>query len=129
GVTAVVEGVGDHGCEYMTRGLVVVLGRTGRNFAAGMSGGVAFVLDEDQSFAGRCNMGMVDLDPLDERDIATVRDLVERHRDYTHSQVAERLLARWAETVRHFVKVMPVEYRSVLAKAHLDTEDARLAAV
>ena len=113
----------------MTRGLVVVLGRTGRNFAAGMSGGVAFVLDEDQSFAGRCNMGMVELDPLDERDVATVRDLVERHRDYTHSQVAERLLARWAETVRHFVKVMPVEYRSVLAKAHLDTEDARLAAV
>jgi len=129
GVTAVVEGVGDHGCEYMTRGLVVVLGRTGRNFAAGMSGGVAFVLDEEGSFAGHCNLGMVELDPLDEQDVATVRDLVQRHRDYTRSQVAERLLAHWADAVKHFVKVIPVEYRSVLAKAHLDTEDARVAAV
>jgi glutamate synthase domain-containing protein 2/glutamate synthase domain-containing protein 1/glutamate synthase domain-containing protein 3 len=129
GVTAVVEGVGDHGCEYMTRGLVVVLGRTGRNFAAGMSGGVAYVLDEDGMFAGHCNMGMVEFDPLEPDDVTTLRDLVQRHHDYTRSQVAERLLARWADTVKHFVKVMPTEYRSVLAKAHLDTEAARLAAV
>jgi glutamate synthase domain-containing protein 2/glutamate synthase domain-containing protein 1/glutamate synthase domain-containing protein 3 len=129
GVTAVVEGVGDHGCEYMTRGLVVVLGRTGRNFAAGMSGGVAYVLDEDGTFGGRCNMGMVEFDPLEADDVETLRDLVRRHHEYTRSAVAERLLARWSDTVKHFVKVMPTEYRSVLAKAHLDTEAARLAAV
>ncbi len=129
GVTAVVEGVGDHGCEYMTRGLVVVLGGTGRNFAAGMSGGVAYVLDQDGAFASRCNMGMVELEPLDAKGAATVRDLVQRHLEYTRSEVAERLLARWADTVQHIVRVMPVEYRSVLAKAHLDTEEARLAAV
>jgi glutamate synthase (ferredoxin) len=129
GVTAVVEGVGDHGCEYMTKGRVVVLGRTGRNFAAGMSGGVAYVLDEDGTFEKRCNRGMVALEPPDEGDLATVRALVQRHFDYTHSQVAWRLLSGWRDTVKHLVKVMPVEYRSVLAKAHLDTEAARLASI
>jgi glutamate synthase domain-containing protein 2/glutamate synthase domain-containing protein 1/glutamate synthase domain-containing protein 3 len=129
GVTAVVEGVGDHGCEYMTRGLVVVLGKTGRNFAAGMSGGIAVVLDEDSTFAGRCNQSMVGLGPLDERDAYAVRDLIERHRDYTGSAVATRLLERWDETRRHLVKVLPVEYANILAKQHLDTEAARLAAV
>ena len=129
GVTAVVEGVGDHGCEYMTKGLVLVLGRTGRNFAAGMSGGVAYVLDEDDSFEKRCNKGMVALEPLDEKDRTTVRGLVQRHFDYTHSAVAWRLLSGWRETVRHLVKVMPVEYRQVLAKQHLDTEEARLASI
>jgi glutamate synthase domain-containing protein 2/glutamate synthase domain-containing protein 1/glutamate synthase domain-containing protein 3 len=129
GVTAVVEGVGDHGCEYMTKGLVVVLGGTGRNFAAGMSGGVAYVLDEDGSFERRLNKGMVELEPLDEKDLTTVRTLIQRHYDCTHSAVAWRLLSGWRETVRHLVKVMPVEYRSVLAKQHLDTEAARLASV
>ena len=129
GVTAVVEGVGDHGCEYMTRGTVVVLGGTGRNFAAGMSGGVAYVLDEDGSFERRLNKGMVELDPLDEKDTATVKALIQRHFEYTHSAVAWRLLSGWKDTVRHLVKVMPVEYRQVLAKQHLDTDAARLASV
>ena len=129
GVTAVVEGVGDHGCEYMTKGLVVVLGRTGRNFAAGMSGGVAYVLDDDGTFEKRCNKSMVELEPLDEKDLASVRSLIQRHYDYTHSAVAWRLLSGWKETVTHLVRVMPVEYRQVLAKQHLDTDDARLASI
>src|SRR4029077_20840147 len=81
GATAVVEGVGDHGCEYMTKGLVLILGKAGRNFAAGMSGGVAYVLDEDGTFEKHVNKGMVALDPLDEKDLATVRELVQRHFD------------------------------------------------
>ncbi len=129
GVTAVVEGVGDHGCEYMTRGTVVVLGKTGRNFAAGMSGGVAYVLDEDGTFPTRCNKSMVDLEPLDDTDLSTVRALIQRHFDYTHSQVAWRLLSGWRDTQKRLVKVMPSEYRKVLAKAHLDTDAARLASV
>jgi glutamate synthase (NADPH) large chain len=129
GVTAVVEGVGDHGCEYMTKGTVVVLGKTGRNFAAGMSGGIAYVLDEDGTFAQHVNKGMVELDPLDEKDVATVRGLVQRHFDYTHSAVAWRLLSGWRDTVKHLVKVMPVEYRSILAKQHLDSDAARLASI
>jgi len=129
GATAVVEGVGDHGCEYMTRGVVVVLGRTGRNFAAGMSGGVAYVLDEDGSFATRCNTSEATVEPLDDDDLAHVRALVERHLAYTGSAVARRCLADWPETTPHLVKVMPVEYRTVLAARQLDTEAARLAAV
>ena len=95
GAVAVVEGVGDHGCEYMTGGCVVVLGPTGRNFAAGMSGGVAYVLDEDGAFAARCNMGMVGLDPLSAADAAELRELVEEHRTRTDSPVAARVLAQW----------------------------------
>jgi glutamate synthase domain-containing protein 2/glutamate synthase domain-containing protein 1/glutamate synthase domain-containing protein 3 len=129
GVTAVVEGVGDHGCEYMTKGLVLVLGKTGRNFAAGMSGGVAYVLDSDGSFARHLNPGMVELDPMEERDLATVKDLLHRHYEYTESAVAWRILSAWDQHTRTFVKVMPVEYRKVLAAAHLDTDNARLAAV
>ena len=129
GVTAVVEGVGDHGCEYMTKGTVVVLGKTGRNFAAGMSGGVAYVLDEDGTFEAHLNKGMVELEALDEKDVATMRDLVQRHFDYTHSAVAWRLLSGWRDTVKHLVKVMPVEYRSILAKQHLDSDAARLASI
>jgi glutamate synthase domain-containing protein 2/glutamate synthase domain-containing protein 3 len=129
GATAVVEGVGDHGCEYMTKGLVVVLGKTGRNFAAGMSGGHAYVLDEDGDFAVRCNRGMVDLDPLDADDAAELEALVRRHHDLTGSAVAARLLADWAATTRRFVKVMPTEYRQILSKAHLDSDAAKVAAV
>jgi glutamate synthase domain-containing protein 2/glutamate synthase domain-containing protein 1/glutamate synthase domain-containing protein 3 len=129
GVTAVVEGVGDHGCEYMTRGLVVVLGRTGRNFAAGMSGGIAYVLDEDGTFAGRCNTSMVGLGALGPDDVQQVRALVERHQEYTGSSVAARLLADWPAAVKRFVKVLPEEYAKVLARAHLDTDEARVAAV
>ena len=127
---AVVEGVGDHGCEYMTRGTVVVIGPQGRNFAAGMSGGVAFVLDEDGTFASRCNRGMVELFPLEEEDdVSTVRLLIQRHLQYTGSSVAERLLADWETARGMFVKVYPTEYRKVLEKMHLDSEAIRLASV
>jgi len=129
GVTAVVEGVGDHGCEYMTRGLVVVLGRTGRNFAAGMSGGVAYVLDDDGTFRTRCNMGLVAVEALTAQDADTIRDLIQRHHDLTGSGVAARLLANWQEAQGQFLRVMPVEYAKVLTTQHLDTESARVAAI
>jgi len=129
GATAVVEGVGDHGCEYMTKGLVIVLGKTGRNFAAGMSGGIAYVLDEDGSFADHVNMGMVGLVELDAADRDTLRTLVERHRDLTGSGVAKRLLDDWERAVARFVKVLPTDYAKVLATQHLDTDEARVAAV
>jgi glutamate synthase (NADPH/NADH) large chain/glutamate synthase (ferredoxin) len=116
GAWAVVEGVGDHGCEYMTGGRVVVLGRTGRNFAAGMSGGVAYVLDEDGTFAERCNMGMVGFEELSDADTAELRDLVAEHRERTDSPVAARVLDQWAELIAQgaFVKVMPHDYKRVL---------------
>ena len=97
GAHAVVEGVGDHGCEYMTGGRIVVLGRTGRNFAAGMSGGIAYVLDTDGSFALNCNIDMVDLERLDQPDeVALVRDLIARHVALTGSGIGRRLLDNWA---------------------------------
>jgi glutamate synthase (NADPH/NADH) large chain/glutamate synthase (ferredoxin) len=116
GAWAVVEGVGDHGCEYMTGGRVVVLGPTGRNFAAGMSGGVAYVLDEQGRFPARCNMGMVALEDLDEADAAELRALVEEHRARTESPVAAGVLKRWDALLAAgaFVKVMPNDYRRVL---------------
>jgi glutamate synthase domain-containing protein 2/glutamate synthase domain-containing protein 1/glutamate synthase domain-containing protein 3 len=129
GATAVVEGVGDHGCEYMTRGLVVVLGKTGRNFAAGMSGGVAYVFDEDGDFAIRCNQSMVSLEPLDDSDAAKVKALIHEHYSRTQSALAWRVLSGWKENAAHFVKVMPTEYRKVLAKAHLDSDAAKLASI
>jgi glutamate synthase domain-containing protein 2/glutamate synthase domain-containing protein 3 len=131
GATAVVEGVGDHGCEYMTRGLVVVLGRTGRNFAAGMSGGLAYVLDEDGSFAGKCNMGMVELHPLDQAsEAAHIHALLVRHHQYTASTVARRVLDNWDDYAGKFVKVMPTEYRQVLERQlNMKSDMAKLAAV
>jgi glutamate synthase (ferredoxin) len=116
GALTVVEGVGDHGCEYMTGGRVVVIGRAGRNFAAGMSGGVAYVLDEAGDFARRCNSGMVDLEPLVlDEDVEEVRDLLRRHVRYTQSAVAEKLLANWEAVQPRFVKVMPKDYKRALA--------------
>jgi glutamate synthase domain-containing protein 2/glutamate synthase domain-containing protein 1/glutamate synthase domain-containing protein 3 len=115
GATAVVEGVGDHGCEYMTRGVVVVLGRTGRNFAAGMTGGLAYVLDETGEFAARrCNRASVDLDPMEAEDLETVRQLVVRHWEATESPRAKGLLDGWGEAAGKFVKVFPREYKRVL---------------
>jgi glutamate synthase (NADPH/NADH) large chain/glutamate synthase (ferredoxin) len=116
GAWTVVEGVGDHGCEYMTGGRVVVLGPTGRNFAAGMSGGVAYVLDEDGTFAGRCNMGMVGFDELDVPDAIELRAMVAEHLQRTDSPVAARVLAEWETLLarRAFVKVMPHDYKRVL---------------
>ena len=143
GAIAVVEGVGDHGCEYMTGGIVVVLGETGRNFAAGMSGGIAYVLDEAGDFARRCNLAMVELEPIADEDLALekldhqggdlethgrvdvshdmtrfdagrLRSLVEKHVHYTDSVPARQILDRWDEYLPKFVKVMPVDYRRAL---------------
>jgi glutamate synthase (ferredoxin) len=115
GATAVIEGVGDHGCEYMTGGAVVVLGKTGRNFAAGMSGGVAFVLNEDGRFEQRCNLAMIELEPVtEEEDQALLRDLIQRHAGYTGSPKAKAVLSRWEAFLPKFVKVIPVEYRKVM---------------
>ncbi len=143
GAIAIVEGVGDHGCEYMTGGVVVVLGRTGRNFAAGMSGGIAYVLDEEGDFESRCNLMMVELEPVIEEDDAMertqhlggdlethglvsllhdlsrfdaqrLRGLIERHRHYAGSGLAQRILDQWDLMLPKFVKVMPVDYRRAL---------------
>jgi glutamate synthase (NADPH/NADH) large chain/glutamate synthase (ferredoxin) len=114
GVSAVVEGVGDHGCEYMTGGRVIVLGPTGRNFAAGMSGGMAFVLDEAGTFADRCNQEIVDLEDPTEDDFAEVRALVQEHMERTGSTVAERVLANWDDLRGAWVKVMPMDYKRAL---------------
>jgi len=123
GAVAVVEGVGDHGCEYMTGGRVVVLGSTGRNFAAGMSGGIAYVLDAAGTFARRCNPELVELEPLDAGDDVTlVRDLIGRHVRHTASALGARLLRDWSDTSRLFVKVMPRDYKRVLTES--PTQDA-----
>jgi glutamate synthase (NADPH/NADH) large chain len=123
GATAVVEGVGDHGCEYMTGGRVVVLGPTGRNFGAGMSGGVAYVHDPERRFAPLVNLEMVDLEPLDEEDKHWLLDVVERHRDETGSEVAARLLSTWGRSLGDFVKVMPRDYRRVLEATRRAVEE------
>jgi glutamate synthase (ferredoxin) len=114
GVNAVVEGVGDHGCEYMTGGVVVVLGQTGRNFAAGMSGGVAYVYDEKSDFASRCNTEIVELEPLGDGDQALLKIMVEKHAEYTGSSLATMMLINWSNAVNQFVKVMPMDYKRVL---------------
>ncbi len=114
GVRAVVEGVGDHGCEYMTGGCVVVLGTTGRNFAAGMSGGAAYVFDEDGSFKNRCNLETVTLERLDEGELQEVEEMIRRHAAYTDSDRAWQILALWEDTAPKFVKVMPKDYQRML---------------
>jgi len=114
GIDAVVEGVGDHGCEYMTGGRVVVLGPTGRNFAAGMSGGVAYVLDGDGGFASRCNKQMVGLGAPQQDELAFVKRMVERHAELTASALARRVLDRWGDTAGKLVRVMPNDYRRML---------------
>ena len=115
GLTAVVEGVGDHGCEYMTGGRVVILGKTGRNFAAGMSGGVAYVLDEDGLFYGRCNSEMVDLLPLTSGDeLEQLKTLIQQHAEKTQSAVAQEILEKWTQVKNQFVKVLPRDYKKML---------------
>jgi len=128
GAWTVVEGVGDHGCEYMTGGRVVVLGPTGRNFAAGMSGGVAYVLDEQGEFAKRCNMGMVGFDELSAADAIELRAMIEEHEARTGSQVAARVLGEWEQLLGGgaFVKVMPHDYKRVLLE-HAEEEAAAAA--
>jgi glutamate synthase (NADPH/NADH) large chain len=117
GAEAVVEGVGDHCCEYMTGGCVVVLGSAGRNFAAGMSGGIAYVLDEGGDFAKNCNMGTVALEELEADDVETLRRLVQAHADLTRSKRAAEVLANWDQALSNFVKVMPMDYKRALAEA------------
>jgi glutamate synthase (ferredoxin) len=135
GVHAVVEAVGDHGCEYMTRGRVVVLGPTGRNFAAGMSGGIAYVLDEQGDLAGHCNQETVALESLeDAEEIIEVKAMIERHAEYTQSALAWEILAHWEQKLPHFVKVMPNDYRRMLeafrrvAERGLTGDEAQFAA-
>ena len=135
GATAVVEGTGDHGCEYMTGGTVVVLGRTGRNFAAGMSGGIAYVYDEDGKFASRCNTAMVSLERVgsaaeqqaaagrtllhrDQTDEALLKKLLEDHNRWTGSRRARELLDDWVHARQKFVKVFPNEYKRALAEMY-----------
>jgi glutamate synthase (NADPH/NADH) large chain len=124
GAKAVVEGVGDHGCEYMTGGRAVILGPTGRNFAAGMSGGIAFVWDPRRDFAVRCNTGTVDLETVSEdEDIVELREMLELHREYTGSPVAANILDEWPTSLQHFVKVMPTDYKRVLAERKRHDEE------
>ena len=117
GAYAVVEGVGDHGCEYMTNGRAVILGSTGRNFAAGMSGGIAYVYDPRDEFLTRCNLAMVELEKLTEKpDIDFLREIIEQHLQYTGSQVAQTILKNWNESLKKFHKVMPIEYKKALSQ-------------
>jgi len=114
GIYAVVEGVGDHGCEYMTGGRVIILGNTGRNFAAGMSGGIAYIYDEDKKFRTRCNMEMVEFDKMDGDDKFMIHSMLLSHLKYTGSGKAKRLLGNMERELKNFVKVMPTEYKRVL---------------
>ncbi|MBN1353978.1 MAG: glutamate synthase large subunit [Candidatus Omnitrophica bacterium] len=120
GLFAVTEGTGDHGCEYMTGGRVVILGKTGKNFAAGMSGGIAYVYDPDRTFKKKCNMDMVMLEKLSDNDKEVVRSLIHNHHKYTRSAVAERILMNFVSEEKKFVKVMPLEYKRVLEGVKLE---------
>ena len=135
GVRAVVEGVGDHGCEYMTGGMAVILGKTGRNFAAGMSGGIAYVLDEDGDFHTRYNPELVDLESVEsDADVEDLKHMIAQHAEYTQSRVAHRILAHWEDALPKFVKVFPKPYKRILSayetaqRAGLEGEDAWLEA-
>ena len=117
GAAAVIEGVGDHGCEYMTGGRAIILGPTGRNFAAGMSGGVAYIWDPEDAFAPNCNMEMVELEKVeDAEDIAELQSLIEEHAERTGSTVAVEVLDNWSTALGQFVKVMPTDYKRVLTE-------------
>ncbi|GMH08905.1 hypothetical protein Nepgr_010745 [Nepenthes gracilis] len=121
GAKAVVEGVGDHGCEYMTGGTVVILGRTGRNFAAGMSGGIAYVLDVDGKFRSRCNPELVDLDKVEEEDdIMTLQMMIQQHQRHTNSQLAKEVLAEFDYLLPKFIKVFPRDYKRILASKNAE---------
>jgi glutamate synthase domain-containing protein 3 len=120
GLYAVVEGLGDHGCEYMTGGRVVVLGLTGRNFGAGMSGGIAYVHDRENNFKNHCNLDMVSLEKLDEEDVAMVKKLVFNHYNYTQSVLAKRILDNFSTEVKYFVKILPFEYKKILDQKKME---------
>jgi len=120
GLYAVVEGLGDHGCEYMTGGRVIILGKAGRNFAAGMSGGIAYVYDEDADFKERCNLDMVELEKIKEDDWDTIYHLLSNHFKYTKSIKAKKVLANMQDQLKKFVRVMPIEYKHILEGAHIE---------
>ncbi|NQT29680.1 MAG: glutamate synthase large subunit, partial [Candidatus Saganbacteria bacterium] len=126
GLLAVVEGVGDHGCEYMTGGYVVILGKTGRNFAAGMSGGIAYVYDREGEFAEKCNLSMVELEELNQKDQRIIQNLLKNHFKYTRSPLAKNILDDFGKEKYRFVKVMPIEYKRVLLKKAMDEEELEL---
>ncbi|GJM63482.1 glutamate synthase large subunit [Persicobacter diffluens] len=126
GVNVVVEGIGDHGCEYMTGGRVIVLGKTGRNFAAGMSGGIAYIYDPKKKFAKNCNMEMVDLDPLDGEDVVFIMKMIEKHKQFTGSRTATSLINNWQEGLAQFIKVMPKDYKKVLQAQKAASENPTL---
>jgi glutamate synthase (NADPH) large chain len=134
GAHAVVEGVGDHGCEYMTGGRVAILGSTGRNFAAGMSGGIAYVYDPEDALEANLNSEMVELEPLDEDDLDWLHGMLQAHVDATDSAVGRRILADWAGEQQRFAKVMPRDYKRVLEaiaeaeRTGTDPEEAIMAA-
>jgi glutamate synthase domain-containing protein 3 len=124
GAHAVIEGVGDHGCEYMTGGRVVVLGATGRNFAAGMSGGIAYVLDEQGEFISLCNLGTVELEKVETpEDREELLNLITQHAELTGSTVAKRVIDSWSDVLPKFVKVMPTDYKRVLAERRKHDEE------
>ncbi|MFA5928037.1 MAG: glutamate synthase subunit alpha, partial [Candidatus Margulisiibacteriota bacterium] len=130
GAYAVVEGTGDHCCEYMTGGRVVVLGKTGRNFAAGMSGGIAYVFDKYGLFDYFCNKGMVELSNVAEKeDLDTIKSMITKHFKYTKSTLAEKILSSWDSYSGLFVKVMPVEYRKVMEHKKLQELMAKMAKI
>ncbi len=129
GAWAVVEGVGDHACEYMTGGRTIILGPTGRNFAAGMSGGMAYVWAPDREiFQTNCNLGTVELEPVcGDQDISELLDMIELHHKYTGSRVAEELLSQWPDILEVFVKVMPIDYKRVLIERQVHDEEMEAA--
>jgi glutamate synthase (ferredoxin) len=117
GATAVVEGVGDHGCEYMTGGIALILGKIGRNFAAGMSGGIAYIYKSDKNYSiDNFNMEMVEFEKLDSQDFDIIKELLEKHYSYTHSGIAEEIILNWNKSKNMFVKIMPTEYKMALEK-------------
>lgn len=125
GAVAVVEGVGDHGCEYMTGGEAVILGPIGRNFAAGMSGGIAYIYAKDGVFDDRnFNMEMIGLEDLNDTDVARVKSLIQNHIDYTNSPLATEILANWKTTKKHFIKVMPTDYKAALERMAKEEQNA-----
>ena len=122
GATAVVEGIGDHGCEYMTGGVVVVLGTVGRNFAAGMSGGVAYVYDPKQQLAKQCAAEKLNLNAVPTQEAAQLQQLLRNHLSYTQSPLAKTILNNWPEAIKHFVQVVPEEYRLALLQIEQDNQ-------
>jgi glutamate synthase (ferredoxin) len=117
GAKAVVEGIGDHGCEYMTGGIAVILGEVGRNFGAGMSGGIAYVFDEKETFRKKCNSESLNLLKVEEdNDITELKDLIESHYNYTMSPLAQRILEHWETSLPKFIKVLPEEYKQALIR-------------